>query len=193
MKRYYMIDAEALIDSELSAQEWMILENIHFLSTETGWCYASKKLLAKHHGLGERAYQKIRSKLHSSGWLKINTKGHLKTTKKWFNLQANKSSDESNYDANKSSDDMRTKVPTLPIKKELKRDNRPKLEEIVDYISEKKLSVDANKFFEYFEAGNWIDAKGNRVKNWKQKLLTWDSHSSKKEDNVDDWSKYARA
>lgn len=53
----------------------------------------------------------------------------------------------------------------------------PTLREIEDYIKEKQLNVDANKFFTYFEAGNWIDSKGNKVKNWKQKLITWDNHN----------------
>lgn len=190
MKRYFTIDAEALNSNKLSAMEWMILENIHFLSTDTGWCYATKKSLAIHHNLGERAYQKIRAKLMLDGWLKMNAKGHLKTTKNWFNINANKSSDDTHSDANKSSDGMRTKVPTLPIKKELKRVT-PTLEEISEYIKEKNLTVSAKEFFDYFEAGNWIDARGNKVKSWKQKLLTWEKHSDAKE-VVEDWNRYAR-
>ena len=122
MKRYYALDIQAMQDNDLSPIEWMILENIHFLSAENGWCFATKKSLAKHHGLGDRGYQKIRAKLSTDGWLKMNSKSHLKTTKKWFNMNANKSSDEQIADANKSSDEGRTKVPTLPIKEELKGD-----------------------------------------------------------------------
>ena len=44
-----------------------------------------------------------------------------------------------------------------------------------DYVAEKGLSVDPVKFFDYFTEGNWIDSKGNPVRNWKQKLLTWDN------------------
>ena len=51
---------------------------------------------------------------------------------------------------------------------------KPSLDDIKNYIGEKKLKVDAKQFFDYFETGNWVDAKGNKVKNWKQKLLTWD-------------------
>ena len=36
----------------------------------------------------------------------------------------------------------------------------------------------AKKFFEYFDVGGWIDAKGQPVKNWKQKFLTWESNQS---------------
>jgi hypothetical protein len=64
----------------------------------------------------------------------------------------------------------------LNTKKQNTKRERPTLEEIQDYIIEKELNVDAKKFFDYFETGNWIDSKGNKVKNWKQKLLTWNNH-----------------
>lgn len=50
---------------------------------------------------------------------------------------------------------------------------RPTLEDIRSYISEKNLNVDAEKFYDYFEAGEWKDSKGEPVRNWKQKLITW--------------------
>ena len=31
----------------------------------------------------------------------------------------------------------------------------------------------AKKFYDYFTAGEWVDSKGNKVINWKQKFLTW--------------------
>ena len=70
-----------------------------------------------------------------------------------------------------------------------KRNNKrkfvvPKLEQIESYIKEKNLSVNANAFFDYFEEGGWIDSKGNKVKNWKQKLLTWERYSIKSEKDV---------
>ena len=48
-------------------------------------------------------------------------------------------------------------------------------EAAANYIKEKKLNINAKEFLDYFEAGNWIDSKGNKVKNWKQKILTWNN------------------
>ncbi len=61
----------------------------------------------------------------------------------------------------------------------------PTLEEVEEYCRERGNKVDARKFYDYFTAGNWIDAKGNKVKNWKQKLITWESNAwdSKKGSN----------
>ena len=54
----------------------------------------------------------------------------------------------------------------------------PTLEQIKEYARENGLNVDCDKFYTYFttpdDAGRtWIDSKGNPVKNWKQKIITW--------------------
>ena len=59
----------------------------------------------------------------------------------------------------------------------------PTLEEVKAYCTERKNNVDPHKFFDYFntpdaQGRTWIDSKGNKVKNWKQKMITWEQHSS---------------
>ncbi len=60
------------------------------------------------------------------------------------------------------------------------RERPPTLEEIEKYCRERNSTVDPQKFFEYFEAGNWKDSKGQPVRNWKQKLLTWEKYDQGK-------------
>ena len=50
----------------------------------------------------------------------------------------------------------------------------PTLEEVEEYVKERNSSVDPQTFYDYYTEGNWADAKGNKVKNWKQKLITWE-------------------
>jgi hypothetical protein len=56
---------------------------------------------------------------------------------------------------------------------------KPTLEEISVYCSERKNKIDPKKFFDYFEASNWIDSKGDPVLNWKQKIITWEGGRNK--------------
>lgn len=55
----------------------------------------------------------------------------------------------------------------------------PTLPEVKAYCEEKGLSVDPKAFLDYFTESNWIDSKGNKVRNWKQKLLTWQKYEPK--------------
>jgi len=69
------------------------------------------------------------------------------------------------------------------IKKEIRKKPKgftaPALEEVKAYCEEKGLSVDPKAFLDYFTESNWIDSKGNKVRNWKQKLLTWQKYEPK--------------
>ena len=69
-------------------------------------------------------------------------------------------------------------TPTTPPKKPKKKFVPPSYEEVKAYIDEKRLNVDAQKFYDYYEAGDWHDGNGKAVKSWKQKCLTWDKHDT---------------
>lgn len=51
----------------------------------------------------------------------------------------------------------------------------PEILEVENYFFENGYSKEsAQRFFSYYDVGNWHDSKGNRVKNWKQKAQsTW--------------------
>lgn len=62
----------------------------------------------------------------------------------------------------------------IDIKQKPKRFVPPTLEEVESYCKERNNSVDAKAFYDYYSAGEWKDSKGNPVKSWKQKLITWE-------------------
>ena len=68
-------------------------------------------------------------------------------------------------------------------KKAIKRTDRaftpPTIDDVIAYCKERGSSVDPEKFFDYFDAGGWIDSRGNRVKNWKQKIITWEGREKR--------------
>ena len=57
----------------------------------------------------------------------------------------------------------------------------PTATEVYLYCRERGNSVDANAFWEYYDAGGWKDAKGQPVRNWKQKVITWEKYDMPKE------------
>jgi len=70
-----------------------------------------------------------------------------------------------------------TKKPTkeklnIKDKENIKEFTPPNFEEIKSYFIEKGYSIQsAKKAYDYYEAANWKDSKGNQVKNWKQKMI----------------------
>lgn len=56
----------------------------------------------------------------------------------------------------------------------------PKIDDINAYIAEKGLIVNGQVFLDYFTAGDWKDSEGKPVKNWKQKLISWDERDRRK-------------
>lgn len=72
------------------------------------------------------------------------------------------------------------KKETLPkgrVKKEsAPRFSPPTLKEVEEYCKSRNSSVDPKAFWEFFNEGNWKDSKGQPVRNWKQKVLTWERY-----------------
>jgi len=50
----------------------------------------------------------------------------------------------------------------------------PTLEEVKTYAKERNSILDPLFFYDYFSTRNWIDSKGDPVRNWKNKFVTWE-------------------
>lgn len=62
---------------------------------------------------------------------------------------------------------------------ELKKKSPPSLDEITDYcVNQRHNDVDPKKFYDYYSP-EWKDRDGRPVKNWKQKVITWESRNGK--------------
>ena len=56
----------------------------------------------------------------------------------------------------------------------------PTLDEVKEYIKKRNSPVDPVKFWEFYDAGEWVDSKGEPVRNWKQKVITWEKKDTPK-------------
>lgn len=72
-----------------------------------------------------------------------------------------------------------------PVKQEKIKKNKeftpPTLEEVKEYFKSRNLlESTAQRFYDYYTAGCWKDGKGDRIKNWKQKVISvWDKPENK--------------
>lgn len=62
---------------------------------------------------------------------------------------------------------------------------KPTLEEIQDYCLERNNSVDAEKFYDFYESKDWMIGK-NKMKDWKACVRTWERRTPKQND-VPSW------
>lgn len=58
--------------------------------------------------------------------------------------------------------------------------NIPALADVEKYVSDNKLNIDARYFWQFYEASGWT-SKGEPIKNWKQKALTWNRKNAERE------------
>lgn len=73
-------------------------------------------------------------------------------------------------------DSVEEEKETKPTKTRKKKEFiPPTLEEVVEYAKQRNSNVDPKDFFEYFNEGKWVDSKGEPVRNWKQKFITWEN------------------
>ena len=74
----------------------------------------------------------------------------------------------------------------------LEREDIPTLDQLKEFHTEKQMTFDLMKFYDYFTTGNWVDSKGNKVTNWRQKMVSWQNkeNPTKKRYTVEKESKY---
>ena len=86
-------------------------------------------------------------------------------------------------DINSDTDTDKDKRIKRESKKRESRFQRPTLPQIQDYVFEKALNVDPERFFDYYESNGWRVGR-NPMKDWKAALRNWSSKDSKKNTNT---------
>jgi hypothetical protein len=65
----------------------------------------------------------------------------------------------------------RNEIENEDESKEYNKSKNPNLIEVQEYFKENGYTIEsATKAFNYYSTANWCDSKGNKVKNWKQKM-----------------------
>ena len=185
---YFMGFNEWAFDKKIKTDLGLLLI-ISSLCAERGYCFASNGYLANLFEVDEVTISRKIKNLEKCGYITIEyekrgseiTGRYIRLTKMLTDhiqkcqSTVNKNVKENNISINNTSINIKenSNIINNITKRKVNRFVKPTLEEIENYIKEKNLSVDSKQFYEYFEEGDWIDSKGNKVKNWKQKLLTW--------------------
>ena len=118
-----------------------------------------------------------------SNWEKYQNIEGLERVKEQTRLRVSKYRERKRLECNATSNVTVTQSNGTDIEKEVDKEKKhigrtkftpPTLEEIEAYCKERNNKVNPKAFFDYFTTGGWKDSKGNPVKNWKQKIITWE-------------------
>lgn len=55
----------------------------------------------------------------------------------------------------------------------------PTYEQVVEYARSRGREDLAKAFFDYYDVGDWRDKTGDKVKNWKQRFVSWENRNAK--------------
>lgn len=129
----------------------------------------------------KQEYAEICEKRREAG--SLGGKQKVANASKCYQMLANDS--KSTYNDNDNDND---------INKESKKKvfTPPTRDEVLDYARSKNAVALGEKFYDYFTEGKWKDSKGNKVKNWKQKFLTWLGHTTPDKSNFSTGRQYTR-
>lgn len=194
------IPSEIWLTEELSLQEKVVLVEIDSLEDKEKGCYASNKYFANFFKLSPGRISQIITNLIDKDYIEVKyiTKGkeikerQIRIKRPPYplvrKLNTYLENDDRGIKKTKEGYLENAKENNIPINniknnnKEVNK-NTPTLEEIKDYcLNVRHNKVDYKKFYDYFTEGNWIDSKGNKVKNWKQKVITWEKNTTDKKE-----------
>lgn len=171
------IPREIWLDERLNMLEKGILTEIDSLDNEDG-CSAGNEYLAKFCQCSETKVSTAIKKLIEFGYIYVKSfDGRIRILKSRLSNFERQNLKELNAEF-KNFKEIKIDNNINNKKEERVKFTPPTLEEVKEYAKSKQRLDLAEKFYNYFTEGNWQDSKGNKVKNWKQKFITWCSYGN---------------
>lgn len=179
---------EWALDKDIKNELGLLLI-ISSLTAEKGYCYANNGYLAQLFKTDEAQISKKIAKLVKKGYLVVEyTKRGTEIIAREIRLSKMTTDHCQNSQPTDVKNDKENNINNKNTRKRSIKEKSftpPTLEEVKQYIQEKDLAVDAEYFYNYFEAGAWTDSRGKDVKSWKQKLQTWNNYAIPKQKDFD--------
>lgn len=187
---YAILPANVRYDKTLKANEKLLYGEITALCDKEGYCWASNSYFSILYNVSKETISRWISNLKDKGYIEskiicnpyLNDLSVRVLTIKSIPLDEiiNPPLDE-NVNHNNTSNNIKeiNNNKLLFTKKSFKK---PTLDEVKAYCQERKNSIDAEKFIDYYESNGWKVGR-NSMKDWKACIRTWEKNNFQKTQN----------
>ena len=194
-KSYFaVIPANVRYDDDFSANAKLLYGEITALCNEKGYCWASNDYFSQLYGKSKRTVIRwindlvnknyIQSKISKEdGNIRLISIAEPLVTKmslpsdKNVTTPSDKNVTHNNTIINNTLNNNSYIYSSNSRDKNKKKFIPPTIEEVREYAKSRNSNVDVQKFYDYYSVAKWHDKDGKPVKNWKQRLITWESNN----------------
>ena len=157
------------------------------ITLKPGQLITSRKSISEQFHINESKCERVLTLFKNEQMIEqqSSSKNRLITIQKWTDYQSLEQQNEQQVNNNRTTSEQQVNT-NKNVKKNKNVKNKedsssftpPTLDEVIAYAKEKNQNEDlARRFYDYFTTGDWIDSKGKKVSNWKQKFITWISYN----------------
>lgn len=193
MEKFVRIPFEVLEDKNLQPTTKLLFGLILSLCNQNGYCWANNSYFIKTLSVSKITIIRSMKELVNKKLISYdkNNEENKRTIKilipqggyqndtKWYQndtLWYQKDTHNNIYNNNLYICDENEKVEKKKVKK--KTFIKPTVEEIKKYCEERNNGIDAEYFFEYYEARDWL-VKNKPMISWKASVITWEKNNRK--------------
>lgn len=197
-KSYFaVIPANVRYDDDLSANAKLLYGEITALCNEKGYCWASNDYFSQLYSKSRITVSRWISELIQKGYINSEISkedGNMRMltpllTKTIIPIIKNdntpiiKNDKQNNTIINNTLNNNSYIYSSSSRDKNKKKFIPPTIEEVREYAKSRNSNVDVQKFYDYYSVAKWHDKDGKPVKNWKQRLITWESNNRNRQSN----------
>lgn len=187
---YAILPADVRYDDRLSAIEKLLYAEITALSNKQGYCWASNSYFGELYNKTDRTIRASITNLEKYNYLKrrviYKKDGKEVERRLLYPMTKISAPQEENFPTPQEKNFLYNNTSINTINEyNSKKSSPPTLEDIEQYVADRKSSVNPKMFFDYYSANNWKDSNNKPVKNWKLKLITWEMRERKKESSCE--------
>jgi hypothetical protein len=180
---YAVLSAEVRYDNRLRPNVKLMYAEITALCGMNAECFASNKYFADLYGKSKTSISGWISELVKHGYISLRftyKDGSKEINNRYIKILKGGINNKTNnpYKKTVKSNTINTNTNLTDSNK---RENfkKPKLNEVKDYCILRKNNIDAEAFIAFYESKGWM-VGSNKMKNWKQAIITWEKRDQKK-------------